>query len=118
MNYNDLVIQEGIINDSEYAYNGKCLFKISLLNFGINRYQSLKVFVIFKGLINIERVDTNLEYTKKDKCLVFTINCINSNEYKNALIYLKEIGFCKWFVRIIVLNKYNQLIYRKEKISK
>lgn len=112
MDYVDLIVQEGFILDKDYEYNGIVNLKLSLLNFSDKVYKKIKVFIILKGLIKIEDIDTHLTYSRKNNNVIIEVPIINSLEYSNILIKIKRIGFSQFDYKIIILDNYKKVIYK------
>lgn len=112
MDYVDLIVQEGFILDKDYEYNGIVNLKLSLLNFSNKVYKKIKVFIILKGLIKIEDIDTLLTYSRKNNNVIIEVPIINSLEYSNILIKIKRIGFSQFDYKIIILDNCKKVIYK------
>lgn len=112
MDYVDLIVQEGFILDKDYEYNGIVNLKLSLLNFSDKVYKKIKVFIILKGLIKIEDIDTLLTYSRKNNNVIIEVPIINSLEYSNILIKIKRIGFSQFDYKIIILDNCKKVIYK------
>lgn len=112
MDYSNLIVQECLILDKDYEYNGIVSLKVSLLNFSDNIYKNIKVFIILKGLIKIEDISTDLIYSKKNNNVIVQMPIINSLEYNNILIKIKRIGFSHFDYKIIILDNCKKVIYK------
>lgn len=112
MDYVDLIVQEGLILDKDYEYNGIVNLKVSLLNFSDKVYKKIKVFIILKGLIKIEDINSKLNYSTKTNSVIVEVPIINSLEYSNILIKIKKIGFSNFNYKIIILDSCKKVIYK------